>query len=208
MQFFSQSMQDKWVCDFYKYKQNGYFIEVGAYDGIQTSNTYSLEKDLNWTGICIEANSDSYQKLAINRRSININKAIASSRGYCNFNGDKISSDGIGEIVECDTLHQILIDNNCGRDIDYLSLDIEGMEYTALESLDFLYWNIGLMTVEHNLYCTNSQQKDKIYHLLSNSGFYRVAEDVKCLDQNPLWYNKPYEDWYINKTLLQKNNVK
>ena len=202
MTFFSQSMQDKWVCDFYNYKKNGTFVEVGAYNGIQTSNTYMLERELNWTGICIEANSESYQQLVSNRKSINVNIAIASSRGYCNFNSDRISSNGIGQLVKCDTLNQVLIDNNCSKDIDYLSLDIEGMEYTALESLDFSYWNIGLMTVEHNLYCTNSEQKDKIYKLLSNNGFHRAVEDVRCLDQNPIWYNKPYEDWYVNTKLI------
>ncbi len=36
--YYSQSNQDKWVAEFLEFKKNGYFIEVGAYDGIQTSN--------------------------------------------------------------------------------------------------------------------------------------------------------------------------
>lgn len=199
--FYSQSEQDKWVAESYKYKKNGYFIEVGAYDGIQTSNTYFLEKELNWNGICIEANRQVFNSLAANRKSKNINMAVSSEKGYCNFLGDKISYN-IGDKIECDTLNSILLNNCIENNIDYLSLDIEGAEYIALESLDFNYWNIGLMTVEHNLYCTDSQEKDKIYSLLTKKGFHRAVEDVKCLDRNPLWYNKPYEDWYINKNYI------
>jgi len=52
---------------------------VGAHDGIKLSNTYYLEKNLNWTGICIEANEDLHQKLCVNRpNSINVNQLIYS----------------------------------------------------------------------------------------------------------------------------------
>lgn len=192
--FYSQSGQDKWVCDFFNYKKNGYFVEVGAYDGIQTSNTYYLEKELGWNGICIEANLEIFKILKQNRQSNNINVAVSSSKGLCNFNGDRINT--FGHVVECDTLNSILYNNSYKQKIDYLSLDIEGMEYEALKSLDFNYWDIQLITVEHNLYCTNDIEKNKIYDLLSSKGFERVVEDVKCLDPNPLYYNKPYEDWY------------
>lgn len=198
--FYSQSGQDKWVCDFFNYKKNGYFVEVGAYDGIQTSNTYYLEKELGWNGICIEANLEIFQALKQNRQSNNINFAVSSNKGFCNFSGDKINT--FGHVVECDTLNSILYNNSCKQKIDYLSLDIEGMEYEALKSLDFNYWDIKLITVEHNLYCTNDIEKNKIYDLLSSKNFERVVEDVKCLDTNPIWFNKPYEDWYINRNIL------
>ena len=198
--FYSQSGQDKWVCDFFNYKKNGYFVEVGAYDGIQTSNTYYLEKELGWNGICIEANLEIFKILKQNRQSNNINVAVSSNKGLCNFNGDRINT--FGHVVECDTLNSILYNNSCKQKIDYLSLDIEGMEYEALKSLDFNYWYIKLITVEHNLYCTNDIEKNKIYDLLSSKNFERVIEDVKCLDPNPIWFNKPYEDWYVNRNIL------
>ena len=198
--FYSQSGQDKWVCDFFNYKKNGYFVEVGAYDGIQTSNTYYLEKELGWNGICIEANLEIFKILKQNRQSNNINVAVSSNKGLCNFNGDRINT--FGHVVECDTLNSILYNNSYKQKIDYLSLDIEGMEYEALKSLDFNYWDIKLITVEHNLYCTNDIEKNKIYDLLSSKNFERDVEDVKCLDQNPIWFNKPYEDWYVNRNIL------
>jgi FkbM family methyltransferase len=200
MDYYSQSGQDKWVIDYYNHKTDGYFIEVGAYDGIQTSNTFSLEKYLNWNGICIEANPTIFQKLNNNRKSKNINCAINNFNGECFFDVDKVSSNGIK--VNCDTLNNTLLKNNCPKKIDYLSLDIEGYEIIALENLDFEYFEIGLITVEHNSYLVGEDNKNKIFDFLSSKGFTRVFDDVLCEDKNPLWYKKPYEDWYVNNKLL------
>jgi hypothetical protein len=200
MKYYSQSGQDKWVNQFFNSKTNGFFIEVGAYDGIQTSNTYFLEKELNWDGLCIEANFNFFQKLKINRKSKNINLAVNNFLGECFFGGDKVSEHGTK--VSCDTLNNILLKNKCPQKIDYLSLDIEGYEIIALESLDFNYFDIGLITVEHNSYLVGETNKNKIFELLSKKGFTRKFNNVLCEDTNPLWYKKPYEDWYVNNKLL------
>jgi len=198
--YYSQSDQDKWVTEFYQNKKNGFFVEVGAYDGIQTSNTYFLEKELEWDGLCIEANFNIFQKLKINRKSKNINLAVNNFLGECFFGGDKVSQHGTK--VNCDTLNNILLINRCPPKIDYLSLDIEGYEIIALESLDFNYFDIGLITVEHNSYLVGETNKNKIFELLSKNGFTRKFNNVLCEDTNPLWYKKPYEDWYVNNKLL------
>jgi len=198
--YYSQSNQDKWVIEFFKSKKNGYFIDLGAYDGIQTSNTYFLEKNLEWSGICVEANPTIYQSLIKNRKSKNINVALNNYVGECFFTNDKITTTGIK--VLCNTLNNILVEHDCPKNIDYLSIDIEGYEYIVLKDFDFKKWNVGLMTIEHNLYCDGSDRKDKIFKLMSENGFTRVVEDAPCLDTNPLYYNKPYEDWYVNNKLL------
>ena len=53
-QFYSQVGQDKWVCEYFNYKKGGFFLDIGAADGITINNTYYLEKELEWKGICIE----------------------------------------------------------------------------------------------------------------------------------------------------------
>lgn len=200
MSFFSQSGQDKWVCEFYIYKKNGFFIELGAYDGIQTSNTYYMEKNLDWKGICVEAHPDIFKRLYSNRKSINVNVALNDYVGECFFSGDKISTNGTK--VPCNILNNILLENNCPKDIDYLSIDIEGYEYIVLKDFPFSDWNIGLITVEHNLYCDGSERKNNLYNLLTQNGYTRVVDNALCLDKNPLYYNKPYEDWYVKNNLL------
>lgn len=200
--YYSQSSQDKWVCEKLNYKHNGYYVDVGAYDGIQTSNTFIFEKEYSWHGICIEANPLIFKKLCSNRNSININIAVDDKSGECFFDNDKISLTNSGFLVKKNTLNQILIQNKCNSNIDYLSLDIEGNEFVALNSLDFNLWNIKLITVEHNLYLNGPENKNKIFDLLTNKNFERIVDNALCLDKNPLWHNKPYEDWYINKNII------
>jgi len=208
MIFYSQSDQDKWVCFLLNNKVNGYFIDIGAYDGISTSNTYTLEKFLNWNGICIEANPSAFFNLNQNRRCINVHAAVSDNNGTCTFGADSIGSGNT--IVNCFTLDKILLDNNCSKDIDYLSIDIEGHEYNVLSNFDFNTWKIKLMTVEHNLYCSGPTNKNKLYELLTNSGFTRVVDNARCLDKTPAYYNQPYEDWYINTCYLDSlsHNIK
>jgi len=201
--YYSQSNQDKWVAEFLEFKKNGYFIEVGAYDGIQTSNTYFFEKNFNWSGICIEANPSVFNSLIKNRKSVNVNKAVTDYKGTCNCKANeyKITNEGIS--IDCDTLLNILDENNAPNVIDYLSIDIEGYEYIALKEFDFIKYEIGLITVEHNLYCDGDTRKNQIFELLTKNGFSRVVDNAPCLDPNPEWYNKPYEDWYVNNKLLK-----
>ena len=60
--------QDKWIVDLTNAKTNGYFVEAGAHNGIQQSNTYVLEKQLNWQGICVEPIDSIFNVLIKNRK--------------------------------------------------------------------------------------------------------------------------------------------
>lgn len=55
MEYYSQVGQDRWVINYFGENYKGFFIDIGAYDGISISNTYALEK-LGWKGICVDAN--------------------------------------------------------------------------------------------------------------------------------------------------------
>lgn len=48
---------------------NGYYIELGAYDGIAQSNTYRLERKQYWKGLLIEPSPNKYFE-CINNRSV------------------------------------------------------------------------------------------------------------------------------------------
>jgi hypothetical protein len=54
---YSQAKQDQTVYHLFP-KKNGFFIEMGAFDGMSLSNTLWLERHHNWTGLLIEANPD------------------------------------------------------------------------------------------------------------------------------------------------------
>jgi hypothetical protein len=62
----AQNKEDLVLIQYFQ-KRGGMFIDVGAHDGEQFSNTYLLETRLGWGGICIEPNPDSFRELEKNR---------------------------------------------------------------------------------------------------------------------------------------------
>jgi len=59
----SQWGQDKYVDSFFKQKREGFFVEIGGYDGEKFSNTLFLEQKRGWDGLLVEANPYTYQIL-------------------------------------------------------------------------------------------------------------------------------------------------
>ena len=50
-----------------KPQKNGFFVELGANNGVFQSNTYKLQKEFNWTGILIEPNQKRFIECIKNR---------------------------------------------------------------------------------------------------------------------------------------------
>jgi len=205
MTFYSQSGQDEWINKIFNGKRYGYYVDIGAYDGLESSNTAYFEKDLDWDGICVEANPSYYSRLTANRASQNVFAAVSNYNGVIKFGNDSISENGVE--VPCKTLNTILEECNAPAFIDYLSIDVEGHEPTILEAFDFDRWRFGAMTVEHNLYCWGDANKVRLHELLTSKGYIRVVEDAPCLDTNPMYYQQPYEDWYVNTEILGEVNL-
>jgi FkbM family methyltransferase len=90
--YFSQFNQDEIINTLLENKQNGVFIDVGAYDGITFSNSYFFEKANNWTGICFEPNPIIFQKLAESRNCLLINGGVSvknTTLTYKRFSGNQ-----------------------------------------------------------------------------------------------------------------------
>jgi hypothetical protein len=54
--FFSHggSDQDEIVLALFRGKRGGYFVDLAANDAVALSNTFALETDYGWNGLCIE----------------------------------------------------------------------------------------------------------------------------------------------------------
>lgn len=206
--FYSQVGQDKWVCEYFKYKRDGFFLDIGAADGITISNTYYLEKELGWKGICIEALKSNYDKLINNRNTICEHKAVYHKKKTIYFLGD--GNDGLGgyiagpdkytEMVDAVRIEDILKEHNAPKTIDYISLDIEGKEVQALMGFPFDEYEVILWTIEHNLHggFTGQLLKQGIKEIMIKNGYAILKENVGTAPQYPM------EDWYINTKYLNK----
>merc|ERR1719225_1384792 len=64
-----------------KNKRNGFFIEAGAWNGEDLSNTIFLETQLGWTGLLVEPNKQAFQTLVGKRRNAySINSCLSPNR--------------------------------------------------------------------------------------------------------------------------------
>src|SRR5688572_349204 len=94
-EYYSQDGQDKYLDEkVFKRKTNGFFIEIGANDGITFSNAYFLEKNRGWKGICVEPHPTAFEKLKKNRTAKLINACIADSEKE----GEFMKIEGYGEM--------------------------------------------------------------------------------------------------------------
>jgi FkbM family methyltransferase len=197
----SQIGQDKFAFEALGEKRNGYFLEIGAYDGIKSSNTYVLEKQFGWSGLCVEANPSTFEQLISNRDCECVQMAVSNFTGQVFFEEtstvwDKISEKG-NIPVQCTTLTEIFKQNNVPSDIDYMSLDIEGAEVQALEGFPFDTHTCKIITVEHNLYMEGPENKMKIKQILESNGYICVNENVAYTKHG---LNNPYEDWFVHNS--------
>jgi FkbM family methyltransferase len=172
---YSQLGQDLYILNQYNFKQNGFFVEVGSSDGITISNTYLLEKEYGWKGICVEPLPYYYETCIKNRpNSVCCKDAVYSENDLIlefNIAGcDLLSTDGdllsgitshidkyvdtlkkgIKINVTTKTLNSILDKYNAPKFIDYLSIDTEGSELEVLKGIDFDKYKFGMIDIEHN----------------------------------------------------------
>ena len=190
----SQLIQDLIVLYHFDFKKNGTFVELGAHDGFELSNTHILENSFFWNGVLIEPVKSSFNKLINNRKTICLNKVVYNKKGNITFQEDLISElSTIKEFsnsdlhkrkkkieyeIESITLNEIFKDYLNTHYIDFLSLDTEGSEYTILKELDHNEYRFGLICVEHNF--TNN--REKINTLLIKNGYRRVYENFSKWD--------------------------
>jgi FkbM family methyltransferase len=78
------------INDYFKDKLNGFFVDVGASDGIIWNNSLNLEINNKWSGICIEPHPDIFKQLTGNTKGIQrtaecLNVAISIEEKLCDF---------------------------------------------------------------------------------------------------------------------------
>jgi FkbM family methyltransferase len=176
--FYSQDNQDSYLeANVFKGYKNGFYVDVGAHDGVSFNNTLYFEKNNNWTGINIEPIKSVFHKLVSNRPdNINLNYAICNNEGetefYCNTNHTEMIS-GIKdtfnhkhlerlerenketgsttEVIKVNTrkLETIFDENNVSH-IHYLSIDVEGAEFEVIKSINFDKVFIDVIGFENN----------------------------------------------------------
>ena len=203
----SDQGQEFFALDHSRYKTQGYFVDLGAADGITANNTFILEKFYKWSGICVDPNPKFEQSLTNCRDVFTSNLCVYNKTGdilpfkFCiddsqffgwNFRAglvnhvDVLDKDVDSSFVNINvlsiTLNDLLELYHAPSNIDYISMDTEGSEFEILNAFDFNKYNVKCWTIEHSF----DKQRDQIFNLMTKNGYSLYKE----LDTNN-------EDWYF-----------
>lgn len=201
MKYYSQYGQDKYIYEnFFNGKKDGFFVEIGASDPVDKSNSLFFE-ELGWRGILIEPNKEDYNKAVSIRESFVENIALydragkhkfVSLKGYTKMLSGLLKEQhplhlqriyqeilyygGSMEVIELETktFNDVLSKYNV-TDIDYVSIDTEGSELAILNGIDFDKYKIKVFSVENNY------EEDKVRKFLEEKG-YRFIKRIEIDD--------------------------
>jgi FkbM family methyltransferase len=195
--FASQYGQDHYIWEHLLGARNegGVFVDIGAYDGVTFSNTAFFERVLGWTGLLIEPNPIAFGELKQQRNADAANCGVAPEECVLEFlqcNGygsmlscfpDFASPEHLKRVEEAQGEHgfeierfaipvkpiaKILEEHEITR-ADLLSLDVEGMEISVLESFPFTTVPVRICVVEANA------PGPALERLMESRGFVLVA---------------------------------
>jgi len=152
---YSQNYQDLWVVALAKANgwdspgAGGFFLDVGAFNGIWCSNTVLLEEVLDWNGVCVEP----YPRDFEGRRCALVQKAIGSTAGkIVSMTGSMQTRTVVEEAggdIETTSFEALLGEfRPDGGLVHFMSLDVEGFELAALSTFPWERWTVGAFIVE------------------------------------------------------------
>ena len=205
--------QDVFVTLVLGQQRGGFFIEFGANEGRELSNSLMLEESFGWKGILAEPNRINHEPLRQNRPDTIIDTRCVWTRSgeflkFTETNNSVFSTvstftkgdghagrRGGGKEYEVETvsLVDLLAQHDAPQSIDYLSIDTEGSEFDILSAY-FMSpgskdYTIRIITVEHN----RTRRRGQIRELLLSQGYVHVWKSFSYFD-----------DFYVTRDLAQK----
>lgn len=195
--FNAQASQDIFV-DKILNQTDGYFVDIGAGTGGLPShtpgfysNTYFFERHRNWNGIAIDYDDKWFDAVKDHRT--------------CKCLCVDLMNENINDVLE---------QNDCPDNIDYLSIDIDEAQFTVFNELNWDKYKFKILTLEHNLFLVENSAYPYTYDEYS-----QYREKLTGLGYKILWGNVildnygPVEDWWVSEDVfetygyLQEENI-
>lgn len=169
---FSQEGEDKILDDFFGYKKQGFYVEVGAHHPQRFSNSYLFYLK-GWKGINIDALPGSMNLFNnLRPKDINLEMGVSDVPGelpFFMFQESALNTFDIevARLRQMDVGNKILreekvplqklstiLDNHLpsGSIIDFLGIDVEGYDLQVLRSNDWNRYRPTVVIVEDNMY--------------------------------------------------------
>lgn len=167
--FHSELQEELFIIDYFNSKKNGYVLDIGAADGITASNSFKIINEYEWSGLLIEACPKHNSNLKIlyddvdgvdyflgaidqNKKQITFYEVTERELGLSNTIGESHTRNQnfVTYEVPCLDINSILKKYNVPKDIDFVSLDIEGSEDQVLNNWNFEKYQVNLWCIEEN----------------------------------------------------------
>ena len=199
---FSQEGENIILNRIFETQKIGFYVDVGAHHPQRFSNTYFFYLK-GWNGINIDPMPGSmgvFKKLR--PRDINLEIAIADknkSLMYFQFNEPALNSFSEEVAIEKDGLRDYKIINKqqietftlsqtldkflpSGQGVDFLTIDVEGLDLEVLGSNDWNKYKPYVVLVEDlNRFALENINESKVYGFMSKQGYELYAKTVNTL---------------------------
>lgn len=170
MKNYSQSYQDLFVLAALNKKRDGTFLDVGCFAPKDDNNTYLLESEFGWTGLCVDLKDC----------------GVIGSRSAKFIQHD-------ATLVYPDEAEAFLDSISPDGRLDYLSLDVdEATNAAIIPAVTFAEFSV--ITIEHDLYARGKEQQHFQRLTLSELGYILVVPDVHPPGRPEL----VFEDWWVS----------
>jgi len=198
----SQCGQDRTLEPILRQIGKGFFVESGAKDGEECSNTLFWEKQ-GWTGLLVEPSTKYFPPK--NRNAYFFEGCISPTAyettlsfqngpggtGHLDKFGSGAKEGGIVQ-VQAVPLHALLEAAGKQKTVDYWSLDVEGSEASILKVTDFKKVEVGVILVEMDHEAHDNLKG--IQQVMDQDGFKEVGHsNTGCRDRifvNPAYFAK------------------
>jgi len=205
---YAQNYQDVWLVKLAQWNANFnqqklFFLDIGAYHGLWCSNSYLIEKEHGWEGACVEPFPDGFEqrdcRLFVNAMSDTDGVTVNfSGVGQERTIGSQSKRTRGGLTAQTISFPTLLKESHAPSFIAFISLDVEGHEYTALSKFPFSDYEVGAWIVEgHDV---------KVKELLELHGYKRRhvlnngADEYYVADQ--YWNDDmSIKDWRVHPLL-------
>src|ERR1700683_1588386 len=206
----SETANDRWIAEYvFPGNRNGYFLEAGAANGRNGSSCYVLERELGWTGICVEPHDEFFRHLAGTRpNSVHENVCLAGKARMVEVvggvgdplqpyysgilenlmtktGGPRVVESGRMILKQAFPLAEILDKHGAPSVIDYGAFDIEGSELEVVAAFPFSRYAFRALSLEWGV------SIDPLYPVLKTAGYREV--------RNPFNRTRPWERYWLHR---------
>ena len=191
---YSQKKEDIFIDKLLGNKQKGFYVDVGAHDPYQFSNTYRFYKK-GWRGINLEPDETGYKKFVeLRKRDINLNIGVGNTNHaltFYKFCPSALSTFSEREAktyirkgftlekkveVKVEKLSSIFRKYLPVKTIDFMSIDTEGFETEVLDSNNWSIFKPRIICIESVTY--GGKRKDDGYHkFLISVGYNKIYDN-------------------------------